>query len=60
MMSGTRAVKKLGLLLKTHTKFPVVSVLKMQGTISAQRGMMMIQTCPQCPGVIPSCDQDAT
>ena len=57
-MSGTRAVKKLGLLLKTHTKFPVVSVLKMQGTISAQRGMM-IQTCPQCPGVMPSCDQDA-
>lgn len=38
MMSG--AVKKLGLLLKTHTKFPVVSVLKMQGTISAQRGMI--------------------
>lgn len=40
MMSG--AVKKLGLLLKTHTKFPVVSVLKMQGTISAQRGRDMI------------------
>jgi len=40
MMSG--AVKKLGLLLKTHTKFPVVSVLKMQGTISAQRGREMI------------------
>ena len=54
MMSG--AVKKLGLLLKTHTKFPVVSVLKMQGTISAQRGMMT-QTCPQ-QYMIPRCDQD--
>jgi len=41
-MSGARAVKKLGLLLKTHTRFPVVSVLKMQGQISAQRGRDMI------------------
>lgn len=42
MMSGTRAVKKLGLLLRTHTRFPVVSVLQMQGQISAQRGREMI------------------
>ena len=40
MMSGKNVVNKISLLLKTHTKFPVVSVLKMQGTISSQRGIV--------------------
>jgi len=42
-MSGSRAVEKLGLLLNPiWPRFPVVSVIKMQGQISAQRGRDMI------------------